>query len=198
MADIEELLRVCSDDDSITRSCSIQSPAASGQGGGKSGPPPLDLSITVDNQGGAFDRTPFLRQTSPCPAPSLTQASQLAALQYQVAALTDSVAAQDRRFERMFRLNGEQMGLLLKLVGAKPSAPAATPLAPGPDTGLSLPSDPVAPTPVQPQVLLFRLTWPLQLILPRSLHLLPQLLSLLPQLWSTLLTQLLSTLLPPP
>ena len=51
MVDIEELLRVCSDDDSITRSCSSPDPAASGLGGGKSGPPPLDLSITVDSQG---------------------------------------------------------------------------------------------------------------------------------------------------
>ena len=47
MADIEELLRVDSDDDSITRSYCSPGPV-SGHGGGKSGPPSLGVSIAVD------------------------------------------------------------------------------------------------------------------------------------------------------
>ena len=152
MADIEELLRVDSDDNSITRSYRSPSPV-SGQGGGKSGPPSLGLSIAVDGQGGAFDRTTFLRQTSPCPDPPNPSShdSQLTALQSQVATLTASVAAQDSRLERMVRLNGEQMDLLLRLVSAKNGAPARVPpLATEPDTGLSLSSAAVAPPPLLP------------------------------------------------
>ena len=153
MADIEELLRVCSDDESLTRSCCSPGPA-SGQGGGKSGPPPLGLSIAVDGQGGAFDRTPFLRQSSsPCPDPppsSQDSQLQLSALHAQVATLAASVAAQDERLERMVRLNAEQMGLLLKIVGAKNGAPTVPPLAPEPDTGFSMASNAVAPPPCLP------------------------------------------------
>ena len=134
MADIEELLRVCSDDESLTRSCCSPGPA-SGQGGGKSGPPPLGLSIAVDGQRGAFDRTPFLQQSSsPCPdPPPSSQDSQLSALHAQVATLAASVAAQDERLERMVRLNADQMGLLLKI-----------------DTGFSVASNAVAPPPCLP------------------------------------------------